>query len=59
MEYYIFQAARQYYAENTTDQTGSKIDSYDWDQTAADGRKGTITAKFKWIQRNIKTDLGK
>lgn len=53
MEYYIFQAARQYYAENTTDQTGSKIDSYDWDQTAADGRKVSDIIKENAVNQAI------
>ena len=53
MEYYIFQAARQYYAENTTDQTGSKIDSYDWDQTAADDRKVSDIIKENAVNQAI------
>lgn len=39
MTYYIYQAASKYYTENTPDQTGSMMNTYDWDQTAEDGRK--------------------
>lgn len=39
LEYYIYTAATEYYTENTTDTSGSNMDSYDWDQTTSDGQK--------------------